>query len=106
MNIINKLLENINLGKTVYVDRQAINNFVDGKPTDEVTAYKYVVVLPNWSFEKITVRIEGSAQLDAPNVSYDVAFENLRAIPYVNSTTNRVQLAFRADKIKPVNNNK
>lgn len=100
MNVLNKLLEKVDLGSMKYVERHAVRDYVNGKPSDDITGYKYVCVLPQMGYSQVSVKIMGAAQLDEPEQPYDVTCTNLRAVAYVNNA-NRVDVSFRADTIRP-----
>ena len=99
MNIINKLLEHVDLGVMKYVERSTVKDYVDGKPSGDVTGYKYHVVLPHMGYAQAAIKVMGNAQLDEPAEPYDVVCTNLRAVAYVNSM-GRVDVSFKADSIK------
>jgi|SRR5699024_7780569 len=82
---------------------RAYTKFVDGKNTGEIEGYKYSIVLPDFFFEKIEVKIEQ----DEPSISQDVVekeksiavkLEDLEAFVY--SFNNRIGISFKAKSIK------
>ncbi|MCM1296034.1 MAG: hypothetical protein NC311_10875 [Muribaculaceae bacterium] len=90
------------LGQLTYIARTTLYEYQNDRRTSNVIGYKYMAVIPTLGYAQISVKILGEAQLDAPKEPYNVTFSNLRAIPYVNSRTNRVDVAFRADGIRAV----
>lgn len=86
------------LGTMKYVGRRPVHEFVDGKPTDKIIAFRYDIVLPDMLYSKISVRVPGAAQLDEPAEPYDVTLKGLQIVPYTRD--NSVELSFRADTIK------
>ena len=60
--------------------------YVDGRRTSTVTGYKYIVILEENKFDRLSVRIDGDKQIDNPidgNSRTYVHFplENIRRIP-------------------------
>lgn len=102
MDLVAKLmiLAMAGLGQITYIGRTTLYEYQNDRRTDKVIGYKYMAVLPTMGYAQIGVKILGEAQLDAPKEPYTVTFSNLRAIPYVNSRTNHVDVAFRADGIR------
>lgn len=45
------------------IDCKPVKEFVDGKPTDKIVAYNYVVVAPQNKFANFSVKIEGASSL-------------------------------------------
>ena len=101
---VNDLLDLSKLGKKFMLVEppEPYTKFVDGKNTGEIEGYKYSIVLPEFLFEKIEVKIEQ----DEPSISKDVIekekslevkLEGLQAFVY--SFNNRVGISFRAKSI-------
>lgn len=60
------------------VDIIPVNVYENGKRTDKICGYRYVVAMPDHAFDKISVKIDGAKQLDMPEDEYPVVeFENL-----------------------------
>lgn len=58
--------------------------YIDGKPSDEVEGYRYVVALPAHNLDKISVKIPGKQQMDDPAGGFPaVTFTGLEVKPYV-----------------------
>lgn len=104
---VNDLIDLNKLGKQFMLVEapQPYTKFVDGKNTGEIEGYKYSIVLPEFLFEKIEVKIEQ----DEPSISQDVIekkksvaveLEGLQAFVY--SFNNRVGISFRAQSIESV----
>lgn len=102
---VNDLLDLNRIGKQFMLVEapQAYTKFVDGKNTGEIQGYKYNIVLPDFLFEKIEVKVEQ----DEPSISQEVVekeksiavrLEDLEAFVY--SFNNRVGVSFRAKSIK------
>lgn len=47
-----------NGNQLLLVDIQPIKEFIDGKPTDKITSYRYSCVCPQNKFEKISIKVE------------------------------------------------
>ena len=60
--------------------------YSEGKRTNTVTAYRYVIVMPDHSFDKLAVRIEGKQQIDAPEGYAEVTFQGLEIYTYWTPT--------------------
>lgn len=75
--------------------------YEDGKPSKEITGYKYEVVLPRHNFDHMDVKIEGDRRLDlADGQNIPVVLDGLKVRPYVNSGTNRLDFTAQADNIR------
>lgn len=89
-------------------DKKEAKKYVDGKPTDEITGYKYSVVLPDRGFEKIIVTVSGDLQVATPNqenYAMQVEFVNLVAKPYVKDGK-FIAISCKADGIREVKTTK
>ena len=75
--------------------------YKDGQRTSNVTGYRNIVALPERSLEKISVRIDGVKQLEAPNGFVEVQFENLELYGYMSN--GQPNISARATAIKVVN---
>lgn len=102
---VNDLLDLNKLGKQFMLVEppQAYTKFVDGKNTGEIEGYKYSIVLPDFLFEKIEVKVEQdkpsiSQEVVAKEKSIAVKLDDLQAFVY--SFNNRVGISFRAKSIK------
>jgi hypothetical protein len=79
--------------------------FIDGKNTGEIAGYRYPVVLTEYNWDKIQVKIEGQTpQIDSEQMKdgkpIKVTFENLEVMPYCQN--GRVALSFKASSISIV----
>lgn len=94
------------VGKTlILTDIVPGYEYVNGVRSGEVSFFKYVVTMKDKKYEKLTVRIEGSAQLEmADGEDMYVAFEGLVLSLYW--TPNGHQIAAKATAIKKVNKNR
>lgn len=89
------------LGRKLWlVDVTPAYEYHDGTRTSNILGYKYTVVLPEQKMDKIAVRIDGPAQMEAPNGYTEVTFENLELSIYW--TRGDYAISARATKIKAV----
>jgi len=71
------------LGNKLYlVDVLPSYTYVDNQRTDNITAYRYVLTLPDRGFEKISVKIEGPQLLEKPDGYAEVRAENMEVYVY------------------------
>ena len=78
--------------------------YVDGRRTSTVTGYKYIVILEENKFDRLSVRIDGDKQIDNPidgNSRTYVRFDNLELSLYWTSAGH--QIAAKASAIHLVN---
>ena len=62
----------------ILCDVLPINEFKEGRRTDKITGYKYVIALPFLAYEKISVRVPGERMLEIQgDEPLFVEFENL-----------------------------
>ena len=98
--LMNRLLDKAatSLGTMKYIGRKPIREYVDNQPTDNITGYRYELVLPEMGYAQIAVKVLGAAQLDEPAEPYDVTLKGLHIVPYTRGQS--VELSFKADGIK------
>ena len=63
--------------KKLLVDVIPVYEYVNDKRTDKILAHRYVTVLPERSFEKIGVRIDGPQLMEKPDGFVEVIFHGL-----------------------------
>lgn len=68
--------------KTLLVDVVPVYEYKDNQRTDKIVAYRYVTALPEKSFEKIGVRIDGPQLIDTPDGFVEVNFHGLELAAY------------------------
>lgn len=78
--------------------------YSEGKRTNNITGYRYVIAMPDHGFDKLSVRIEGKQQLDAPDGYAEVAFRDLEI--YIYWTQTGYQVGARAKGIQLVDTGK
>ena len=67
----------------VLVDMVPVFVYEDGKRTDKIIGYRYVVSMPRHAFDKISVKIDGDKQLEMPENEYPVVeFDDLEIRVY------------------------
>ena len=90
------------------VDVNPVFAYTNGKVTDQVTGYRYTVVLPEKCYERLDVRVEGTvAAFQKPiNSPFEVAFEDLQVSFYgrVEGTRPVVNFSCKAKSISAVRN--
>ena len=83
LNIHDLRIDPASLGaKKLLVDVMPAYEYKDGKRTDAVTGYRYVVALPAHQLEKIGVRIDGEQVLQKPEGYVEVDFSDLEVTVY------------------------
>ena len=71
------------LGKKLWlVDVTPAYEYRNGNRTESVIGYRYTVALPEKGLDKISVRIDGDKQMDAPDGYAEVRFDNLEVFIY------------------------
>ncbi|MFL0363304.1 hypothetical protein ACH0BF_09790 [Pseudobacillus sp. 179-B 2D1 NHS] len=105
---IKDLLDITKLGNTMLLvsSAEAYTKFQDGVNTGEIAGYKYHLVLSEYNWDKISIKIESPQPLidfegENGGTPIKVKLEELQANAYVQN--NRVALSFKAKSIKKVN---
>ena len=75
----------------------------NGKRTDNVTGYRYIIALPAHSLEKIGVRIDGKQLMEKPEGFAEVEFSDLEVSAY--ESQGHVQLTAKATGISAAKKN-
>ena len=58
--------------------------YENGKPTEEIEGYRYVVACPNMGLDKIGIKIKGKQQMANPDGTFPIVrFSDLEVRPYV-----------------------
>lgn len=76
-----------------------IYKYTDNKKTDEISGYRYTIVLPERGLEKISVKIEDKKRIDTPDNYVEVDFEDLEL--YIYWMSGQPQIGARAKDIHP-----
>ena len=104
LNIRDLRIDPASLGaKKLLVDVAPAYEYKDGKRTDAVTGYRYIVALPAHSLEKIGVRIDGKQLMEKPEGFIEVEFADLEVAAY--ESQGQVQLTAKATGISTVRKN-
>ena len=104
LNIRDLRIDPASLGaKKLLVDVAPAYEYKDGKRTDTVTGYRYIVALPAHSLEKIGVRIDGKQLMEKPEGFIEVEFAGLEVAAY--ESQGHVQLIVKATGISTVRKN-
>ena len=83
LNIRDLRIDPASLGrKMLLVDVMPAYEYKDGKRTETVTGYRYVVCLAEHRLEKLSVRIDGPQQMEQPEGFWDVEFTDLVVTGY------------------------
>ena len=103
MNTKELRLDNACLGQQMLLVAIVPDMYVNGQRVSEPVGYRYDVCLRAHGMDKLSVRISGRQQMDAPLPEADVyvRFENLTVRPYVNGN-GRLALTATASAIRPV----
>ena len=104
LNIRNLRIDPASLGtKKLLVDVAPAYEYKDGKRTDTVTGYRYIVALPAHSLEKIGVRIDGKQLMEKLEGFIEVEFSGLEVAAY--ESQGHVQFIAKATGISTVRKN-
>lgn len=83
MNLSSLIINNKTLGKQLLlIDVLPVYVYEDGKRTQEIEGYRYVVTLPEKQFEKIGIKILGEQLIDKPDGYVEVTFDGLELFLY------------------------
>lgn len=89
--------------KKLLVDIAPAYQYDNGKRTDNVTGYRYIIALPAHSLEKIGVRIDGKQLVEKPEGFAEVEFSDLEVSAY--ESQGHVQLTAKATGISAAKKN-
>lgn len=84
MKLTDIIIDRKTVGKTLLlVDVFPVYHYKNGKQTEEIEGYRYMLVLPDKNFQKIGVKILGSQQMNKPEDGYvDVTLDGLELFLY------------------------
>lgn len=106
MNIQDLIIDaNATVGKKLLLTEVLPSfKYENGKRTDEVNGFKYVVAMAERHLEKLSVKIDGDLQLEMPENDYPlVRFEGLELSVY--RIANEYRVAAKAKSILPFKGN-
>lgn len=102
LNIRDLRIDPASLGaKKLLVDIMPAYEYKDGKRTDTLTGYRYVVALPEHALEKLSVKIEGKQLMEKPDGFAEVEFSGLEVGAY--ETREGVRFTARATGVALAN---
>lgn len=83
MKLTDIIVSTKTLGKQMLlVDVTPVYIYKEGKRTSDIEGYKYMVALPDRSFEKIGIKIMGEQLIEKPKGYIEVTFEGLELFVY------------------------
>ena len=83
LNIRDLRIDPASLGvKKLLVDILPAYEYKDGRRTDTITGYRYVVALPEHGLDKIGIKIEGKQIMEKPDGFAEVEFTGLEVMAY------------------------
>ena len=83
LNIRNLRIDPTSLGREMLlVDIAPRYEYREGRRTDNLTGYSYIVALPAHGLEKISVRIDGKRLMEKPEGYVEVTFTGLEVNAY------------------------
>lgn len=84
MKITDLTIDPRSLGQKLWLTEVApAYEYANGKRTDTILGYRYVIVMPEQKMDKISVRIDGKQLMDTPPEGYvEVRFEGLEVFIY------------------------
>ena len=98
LNLRDLRIDPASLGsKMLLVDVIPAYEYKDGKRTETVTGYRYVVCLVEHRLEKLSVRIDGPQQMEQPKDFVDVEFTDLVVTGY--ESQGKLQFSAKASGI-------
>ena len=104
LNIRDLRIDPDSLGaKKLLVDVAPTYQYDNGKRTDTVVGYRYIIALPAHSLEKIGVKIDGKQLMEKPESFIEVEFSDLEVSAY--ESQGHVQLTAKATGISTVKKN-
>lgn len=104
LKVRNLRIDPASLGaKKLLVDIAPAYQYDNGKRTDNVTGYRYIIALPAHSLEKIGVRIDGKQLMEKPEGFAEVEFSDLEVSAY--ESQGHVQLTAKATGISAAKKN-
>lgn len=100
LNLRDLRIDNASLGKKMLlVEVVPAYAYQDGKRTDDINGYRYVICLPDHKLEKLGVKIDGPQQMEQPDGFVEVQLEELEVTAY--EIQGKVQFSAKAKSIRP-----
>ena len=83
MVITDLIIDPRSLGNKLWlVDIAPVYEYKDNRRTDNITAYRYTVAMPERNLDKIGVKIDGKQLIEKPNGYAEVKFAGLEVFIY------------------------
>lgn len=102
LNIRDLKIDPASLGaKKLLVDITPAYEYKDGRWSETITGYRYIVALPEHGLEKIGVKIEGRQLLEKPKGFAEVEFSGLEVFAY--ESQGKTQISAKATGISLAN---
>ncbi|MBQ6757200.1 MAG: hypothetical protein IJP43_09700 [Oscillospiraceae bacterium] len=96
------------LGRNVLaVASEPSREYIDGKPSDTISAYRYTLVLADKAYKAITVKVPGTEHIEiAPGEVVPVFVEGLTIRPYISNSGSRpsIMLSATANSVRKADN--
>ena len=101
LNIRDLKIDPASLGaKKLLVDITPAYEYKDGRRSDTITGYRYIVALQEHGLEKIGVKIEGRQLLEKPEGYAEVEFSGLEVFAY--ESQGKTQISAKATGVSLV----
>lgn len=102
MQVTDLIIDPISLGRELWlVDVMPVYEYKDGRRTDNVVAYRYIVAMPERNLDKIGIKIEGKQLIEKPDGYSNVKFTDLEVFLYW--CNGQVQIGAKATNVALVN---
>lgn len=83
MTITDLIIDPKSLGNKLWlVDVVPVYEYKDNQRTENITAYRYTVAMPEKNLDKISVKIEGKQLVEKPDGYAEVTFTGLEVFIY------------------------
>lgn len=100
MKITDLLIDPRSFGERLWlVDVVAAYEYNEGKRTDKIVGYRYVLALPDRGLDKVSVKIAGPQQIEKPDGYVPVELDKLEI--YIYGFQGSYQFGARASGIHP-----
>ncbi len=83
--------------KKLLVEVAPAYDYKDGKKSETISDYRYVIALPEHNLEKISVKISGKQLMEKPDGFVEVEFDELEVLAY--EMQGKVQIVAKATNI-------
>ncbi len=89
-------------------DVRPIKSFVDGKPTDTISGYRYTIVAPQRKYQNFTVKVEQASpaitpeELEAKGGSVKCKIKGFEGRFYKDKNSNDYQFTAKAESVEVI----